>query len=889
MTALPITSLAGPRLFCVLSLYLTFIFPAFASPTTPEFYAAQLSEENVELLPAAGMDGIGGLEDWFLTNGVLCAVISGKSHASYLSLHGGVLVDLWHCDKANDQWNSSHPQFNLQKDEIPDTQEIAAGHSNTQSWIETRATREGLEATIRYSLSADNPEQLDIETRIVRLSEGETLGMFGSLVLHPRGSLIPFTLDTETQEYSRGANQPPINTADQLSILSSVVVADLQILLGSKHIVPSIAYGIKNAGASLLYPSGTEEPLHQFLLGGQDFSLFGAFTGSFPSWWSRTPGMVSFLGGLMFDLNMGETFILRQSILVTPNSSAAGITDRLYRGALVTGKVDTPQAGITVSDAEGNAITFLRPEQNGEFRFRVPAGIEAITLAIETPWGTQEVSTPIADKSIALGSVTTGAVGTLRLPRGDVMNLVFQAEHFKPVFNHELVSSQLGGERSLSGPESYRISLAGTRSDLQEVKLPPGKYRILASRGPEFSATETNVKVMAGKTGALTIPLPQRVLATPGLVSADFHLHSGLSFDSSLSPEQRVIDFFAQGCEIMVPTEHFVTFDLRPTIAALGLENDIISFPGVEISGLARTAIAPTTIGHSNVFPVEADSNAFMGGTLPFENQRLGEVIGAYKTQFPDSIFQLNHPRDVEMDDDIAFLNHLSQNVGYDPDKLLTEEPNSLLLEKHEGSAYRDIDFDVMELLNGKDMALYELNRTDWFSFLRQNIYHVVTANSDSHMSSQLVAYPRNMLAIEHETLADISTHDIVQAVKAGRIYGTTGPMLEIELNGTAPGGTFVGSEATLTINAESADWVPVNEARIWLNGQLHDTLPLSSGTPVRVELKVDSDSFIFVEVSGTASESYSAIAPGYQPFAFANPIFMDIAGDGWRFAETNQ
>lgn len=883
MTPLTITKRAARYLLGTALLWVVLTFSA-----TAEFYAAQVSAQNAHRLPEAGMDGIGGIDDWFLTNGELCAIISSKSHASYLSGHGGVLVDLWNCDLANDQWSSNHPQFNLQKDQIPATQDIKAGHSEAQSWIETLAKREGLEARTRYSLSAEKPGQLDIETRIRRLSVGESLGMFGSLILHPRGSLTPFTLDTEAGEYSRGANQPSINTADQSSILFSVVVADLQILLGSKHIAPSITYGVQNAGAVLQDANGTEAPLHQFLLGGQDFSLFGAFTGPFPSWWSRTPGMVSFLGGLLFDLDVGETFILQQSVLVARGSSAAGITDRLYSGPSVSGTLDTHNAGITVKDTQGKAITFLRPDKDGGFSFRIPAGAENVTLSIETPWGKQTVSTPITQPNVHLGAITTGAIGTLRLPQSEVMNLVFEAKHFRPIFNHELVSGQLGGERALSGPESYRISLAGTTKDLREVQLPPGQYRILASRGPEFSVTETSVNITAGEITDLAISRPKRVLDTSGLVSADFHLHSGLSFDSSLSPEQRVIDFVAQGCEILVPTEHFVTYDLRSTISALGLENDVISFPGVEITGMARTAIAPTTIGHSNVFPVEADPSAFMGGTLPFENKRLGQVIGEYKALFPDSIFQLNHPRDVAMDDDIAFFNHLSQGAAYDPQKLLTEEPNSLLIEKHQGSSYRDIDFDVLELLNSKDMALYELTRTDWFSFLRQNIYHVVTANSDSHMSSQLVAYPRNMLAIPHSRLADISTADIVRTVKAGNVYGTTGPMLQIDLDGIPPGGTFTGTKGILSIMVDSADWIPVDEARIWLNGELHNTLPLTVGTPLRVEIDVDSDSFIFVEVAGPASETYKAVAPGYRPFAFANPIFVDTFADGWRFGESS-
>ena len=209
-----------------------------------EFYAAKLSADNIERLPPIGMDGIGGIDDWFLTDGELCAVIAGKTHASYLSLTGGVLVDLWHCDAANDQWNSTHPQFNLQKDEIPDTQRITAGFASDSAFVETVATRAGLEATVRYSLSAAEPGQLSVETRITRVAEGESLGMFGSLVLHPRGSLTPFTLDTEAGEHSRGADQPAVHASDLLSVLGSVAVADLQVLLGSRHVSPCITHGM---------------------------------------------------------------------------------------------------------------------------------------------------------------------------------------------------------------------------------------------------------------------------------------------------------------------------------------------------------------------------------------------------------------------------------------------------------------------------------------------------------------------------------------------------------------------------------------------------------------------------------------------------------------------
>ena len=179
---------------------------------------------------------------------------------------------------------------------------------------------------------------------------------------------------------------------------------------------------------------GESAALHHFLLGGQDFSLFGAFTAPFPDWWSRTPGMISFLGGLLRDLSIGETFVLRQSMLVARGASAAAITDRVYSGVTVSGALDTADAGIAVSDAQGNAITFLRPNEQGHFMFVAPQGVDALELRIETPWSNQFLPVELSGDSVNLGELETGAVATLVLPRSEVMNLVFVGEDGQPVF-----------------------------------------------------------------------------------------------------------------------------------------------------------------------------------------------------------------------------------------------------------------------------------------------------------------------------------------------------------------------------------------------------------------------------------------------------------------------
>ena len=45
--------------------------------------------------------------------------------------------------------------------------------------------------------------------------------------------------------------------------------------------------------------------------------------------------------------------------------------------------------------------------------------------------------------------------------------------------------------------------------------------------------------------------------------------------------------------------------------------------------------------------------------------------------------------------------------------------------------------------------------------------------------------------------------------------------------------------------------------------------------------MRFEADSFVTVEIEGRPGRVYSALAPGFAPFAFTNPIFVDADGDG--------
>ena len=67
-------------------------------------YAGRIDTASHARLAPGGPDAIGGVGDWALTNGVLCAVLSDPSHESDLAVTGGALVDLGRCGWKEDQF-----------------------------------------------------------------------------------------------------------------------------------------------------------------------------------------------------------------------------------------------------------------------------------------------------------------------------------------------------------------------------------------------------------------------------------------------------------------------------------------------------------------------------------------------------------------------------------------------------------------------------------------------------------------------------------------------------------------------------------------------------------------------------------------------------------------
>jgi hypothetical protein len=283
----------------------------------------------------------------------------------------------------------------------------------------------------------------------------------------------------------------------------------------------------------------------------------------------------------------------------------------------------------------------------------------------------------------------------------------------------------------------------------------------------------------------------------------------------------------------------------------------------------------------------------------------VADLYASLRHTYGARVVQLNHAREAkpEVVDQGAFFSHLgTMGEGYDPTRPVDSPPNDRLLEPSSDGSTRALDFDAMEVMNGRSFAQYRWLRADWHSLLRQGFLRAGTANSDTHGPDQPAGYPRNYVTLDPDP-SDWDEDRWNAAIREGRTFGTSGPLITVfSANGArmgdlaaAPGGGVV-----VELAVAAAPWVPVEEVRLLANGEVvrrYGDAELAANGVVRLrrseELPLVEDAFITLEAGvpldvdpqSWAAErggAYAAaIAPGFLPTAFANPIFIDVDGNG--------
>jgi hypothetical protein len=730
----------------------------------------------------------------------------------------------------------------------------------TSARIVTRGEREGLVLETTFALDLEQPTRLRVISRLTRSAEGASVFGIGMTSAHVE-ALKPFVLSTRNTAWSRGFVHVPFFGQGAGAAGRTAVPMDVVVAVGEGAIEPGIVYGTRLLSARLERASGERVEVPSFILADDMASVLAVFVRPFWLGDGTALGWLQFLQTRFMDLSVGDALVIEKELWVGEQSDVASVTSQLFADEpRVLGRVDDATLRLPPGDYRLRALAAGRREVERSFRLR--------------------------DEELDLGTIELGPAARVRLPQGSPMRLVFLGRNGTPDprFGDELLGFTLVGRDEFRQSAGVRdLPLSGGAEDPKWVVVPPGSYRVLATRGPEFSVTETHLVVDAGETVTLDIEPPRRELETPGWISSDFHVHASPSLDTALPLRTRVASYVAEGAEVLISSDHDMVTDYGPLIVELGLEEELVGMVGVEVTSEVRTQLAPHTIGHANAFPVTLQPTAYRRGAVANEGRRWREIIADLRGLAGERVIQLNHPRHPGgvMHPRDLFTHLAYAGKPFDPRRPLSEPPNHVLIERDPETGLRDIDFDAIELLNGEQMEAYSEVREDWFSLLRQGVVLAGTANSDSHTLQSPVAAPRNYVRVSRDSLAALDADEFVRSIRSLHTFGTTGPLVDVELGGAGPGDRFSGRRGTLRIRVRAARWVSVSEARVFVNGVRTYSGSVSSGGVVAVPQEFSRDSFVTVEVEGRPDDLYAAVLPGFAPFAFTNPIFVDADGDG--------
>ncbi len=634
---------------------------------------------------------------------------------------------------------------------------------------------------------------------------------------------------------------------------------------------------------------------------------------------------------------------------VTPADGGSFSSDPYSRPLVV---LATPGAGDPTDPEAWTPVTMVRVGEDGSFSARVPAG--AISWELRSrgaPPKRGEGGDVAAGATLDLGEIAEDPLPLLEVEVRDITSGTASPLPARVVIvgADGTESPRLGP--SFGGSPARNVVLTDGMGDAA-VRVPPGTYDVYVTHGPWYTIVRERITVDSGTDATVSAELQSLDVIPEGFLTADFHVHSGASYDSSLPIDDRVRAFLAEGVDAIVSTEHDVIFDYAPALAAveetvpLEWQGRLRTFVGLESTGTIPQADFPHTTGHHNAFPLEVVDGAHKNGAPSDEYvdvATLYERLRALPSPVSAPLVQLNHPRSNRYGR--VWIGYFD-SCGFDPTSALDEDGPCFAATGPMGT--RPWDFDAMEVVNGpSDPASFILMKRDWYALLRQapdDQLPIGTANGDSHRLTATAGYPVTVLRTD-TALAAFDDAALATTVEGGAAAGSLGVFVWATAQETGGSGdpvepgrtplTATSGDVTLTVRLAAAPWIPVDELRVLVNGEVVERLSVADGDwtePVdpfgtdgvvryegTVDVTVGADAFVTVEagfsvptvadldgdgvvdatdndgdgdidmddldaggiVTPAAPELLSAVVPGALPIAFTNPIYVDRDGDG--------
>ncbi len=418
----------------------------------------------------------------------------------------------------------------------------------------------------------------------------------------------------------------------------------------------------------------------------------------------------------------------------------------------------------------------------------------------------------------------------------------------------------------------------------------PGEYDVIISRGNEYDAAYRTIKVKRGEVTEIKAKL-NRVLKTPGWVTADFHSHSSPSGDNTGSQLGRVLNLLAEHVEFAPCTEHNRVDTYVPHLKYLKATKFMGTTTGIELTG------RPLPLNHQNAFPL-IHRPGYQDGGGPVTD---GDVIKQIKrlAEWDDKsekLVQQNHPNIIQL--------LFDGNLDGKRDKAFTGAiPYMHVTEIHQLHG-------ILTRVNERNGVNTGRNRPfSWMQAINNGIYVPGVVNTDAHYNFHGSCWLRNYIKSPTDDPGKIKPLDIVREARKGHVVMTNGPFLDV---GVVPvsrqrtaepaiaGDTVSGSKGSVIvrIKVQCANYLDIDRVQILVNGVpdkrynfTRKTHPKMFSDKVmkfnhEVVVNVTKDAHLIVVATSESTVIGPVMGPKWgkvRPIAVTNPIFIDQDGDGFK------
>lgn len=466
-----------------------------------------------------------------------------------------------------------------------------------------------------------------------------------------------------------------------------------------------------------------------------------------------------------------------------------------------------------------------------------------------------------------------------------------------------------------------------------DLPLPPGKYTVTLSRGPVYSLWPEGagavkagqaVSITAGATAKIDAVL-HKVVDTSGHLCGDFHVHAINSPDAPVPNVDRVLSMAAEGVDVMVSTDHDYVTDFGPAIAAAKAEAVLAAIPGVELTTF--------DYGHYNGFPMPVKAGDLNGGAPDWGNaEKAGmtpaQIAQALGAPDPARVAQINHPDGGYWK--VVELDVLTGVTLADPTKF--RMPAVVADPKTGDTKLFTNQFTAVEILNGYSSDKFVTCLGWWMPLLSTGTRFTGTAVSDTHnWTSSQSGGPRSWVRVGtgKDKVQGLDFAQFAKDINAGKVVGSSGPFVVVRATteGNAgifgvgdtvqlPAGVALPALVTLEVEVQAPQWMPFDTVELYRDvteiapspGQSNSVEPKprqkvtfklqpedlknsadGSATAKRWVKKVtftetvEKDAWLVVFVRGKGKLPVALVSGRTaEPFAYTNPIYVDVDGKGY-------